>query len=196
MAGPPVAGLAPLLSIHDEHQQEVLLLGLDREDLVYRFRTRGAIVGFDSPELRVLGAMRGVRSGEPLMVVISPDRNGYCIGVNRTATCGIGFTAGAGWTLLLYDQGLPPWSNGILNVLWMAGLVLPVGYWAHARRQCCSGITMVAAAILLLPTATSLVRTPPRELAAAAAGLLGGVLLRLQFIERGLLPPTGQQHDR
>jgi hypothetical protein len=49
----------------------------DREDLVYRFRTCAAAVGFDSLELRVPGAMRGVRAGEPLMIVVAPGRNGY-----------------------------------------------------------------------------------------------------------------------
>ena len=72
VAGPPVAGLAPLLSIHDEHQHEVLLLGPDRAELVYRFRTRAAAVGFDSPEVRVPGAMRHVRAGDPLMIVVAP----------------------------------------------------------------------------------------------------------------------------
>ena len=94
VAGPLVAGLAPLLSINDEHQ-EVLLLGLDRNDLVYRFRTRAAAWGLDSPELRVPGAMQSVHPEDPLMVVVRPERRGYCIEVNRTATCGIGFSAGA-----------------------------------------------------------------------------------------------------
>ncbi len=178
VAGPPVAGLAPILSIHDEHQHEVLLLGPDREDLVYRFRTRAAAAGFDSPELRVPGAMRGVRTGEPLMVVVRPERNGYCVEVNRIATCGIGFTTGVGWALFLYGQGLPPWTHGSLNMLWMAGVVLPVGYWVRARWQCCLALTLLAAALLLLPAATGLVRTPAGEFGVTLTGLLGGVGLQ------------------
>jgi VanZ family protein len=185
VAGPPVAGLAPLLSIHDEHQHEVLLLGPDKEDLVYRFRTRAAAWGFDSPELRVPGAMRGIHAGEPLMVVVAPQRNGYCIEVNRTVTCGIGFTSGSGWTLLLYGQGLPPWTAGFLNPLWMAGLVFPVGYWTRARWECCLAVTLLAAALLLLPGVTGLVPTPPGELAAALAALLGGALLQTWMPGRG-----------
>jgi VanZ family protein len=184
LAGPPVAGLAPILSIHDEYQHEVLLMGPDREDLVYRFRTRAAAVGFDSPELRVRGAMRGVRAGEPLMVVVRPEGNRYCIDVNRTATFGIGFTAGVGWALLLYGQGLPPWTHGFLNVLWMSGLVLPVGYWARARWQCCLAVTLLAAALLFLPAATGLLRTPLREITASFAGFLGGAGLQLRLAMR------------
>lgn len=193
VAGPPVAGLASILSIHDERQHEVLLLGPDKEDLVYRFRTRAAAVGFDSPALRVLGAMRDVRAGEPLVVVVAPVRNGYCIEVNRTVTCGIGFTAGTGWALLLYGQGLRPWTHGFLNVLWMAGLVLPVGYWARARWHTCLAVTLLAAALLLLPSATGLVPTPPAELTAALAGFLGGVGLQFRVVERNLRSPSRQR---
>jgi hypothetical protein len=184
VAGPPVAGLAPLLSIHDEHQHEVLLLGPDKDDLVYRFRTRAVAWGFDSPELRVPGAMRGIHAGEPLMVVVAPQRNGYCIEVNRTATCGIGFSAGSGWTLLLYGQGLPPSADGFLNALWMAGLVFPVGYWVCARWQYCLAITVLGAAVLLLPSATALVRTPPTELGTGLTALLGGAMLQAWLAQR------------
>jgi VanZ family protein len=193
VAGPPVAGLAPILSIHDEYRHEILLLGPDREDLVYRFRTRAAAVGFDSPELRVSGAMRGIRAGEPLVIVVAPERNGYCIEANRTATCGLGFTAGTGWALLLYGPGLPPWTHGFLNVLWMAGLVLPMGYWARARWECGVAIALLAGAALLLPVATGLVPTPLGELAAAIAGLLGGVGLQFRLGRWGLRPLSGQR---
>ena len=104
--------------------------------------------------------------------------------MNRTATCGIGFTAGMGWALLLYGQGLPPWSYGFLTVLWMAGLALPVGYWARARWECCLAVPLLAVSIVLLPLAIGLVRTPPGEVAAALAGFLGGTLLRFQLAER------------
>jgi hypothetical protein len=180
VTGPPVAGLAALVSVHDERRHEVLLLGADWEDLVYRFRTRAAAVGLDSPDLRVPGALRGIRAKEPLMLIVAPERNGYCIEVNRTATCGIGFTAGSGWTLLLYGQGPPRWTYGFLNVLWIAGLSVPVGYWARARWECCLAVALLAAVLVFLPAATSLVRTPPRELAAASIGLLGGVALQLR----------------
>jgi hypothetical protein len=127
--------------------------------------------------------MRGVRAEDPLMVVVKPERSGYCIEVNQTATCGIGFTAATGWALLLYSKGLPLWAHGFLNVLWMAGLVLPVGYWARARWECCFAMTLLAVALLLLPAVTGLLPTPPGELAAALAGLLGGA--GLQFLLAG-----------
>ena len=178
VAGPPVAALAPLLSIHDEHQQEILLLGADKEDLVYRFRTRAAALGLDSPDLRLEGVLRGIHPGTPMMVVVSPQGAGYCIDVSGTSTCGIGFTAGMGWGLLLFHQ-LPPWTHGLLNVLWVAGLMFPLGYWARARWECGLAVAMVAAALLLLPSTIGLVRTPPQELAAALVGLFAGLMVQV-----------------
>ena len=70
-------------------------------------------------------------------------------------------------------------------MLWMAGLVLPVGYLARPRWECCLAVTLLAAALLLLPAATGLILTPPWELAAALAGLLGGVALQLGLVQRG-----------
>ena len=73
--------------------------------LLIVFATLSPAQWTDNPELRVSGAMRGVREGDPLIVVVTPERNGYDIELNRTVTRGIGFTAGAGWALLLGDQG-------------------------------------------------------------------------------------------
>ena len=177
VAGPPVAGLAPLLSINDRHH-EVLLLGLDWDDLVYRFRTRAASAGLDSPELRVPGALRGVRAGDPLTVVVRPERNGYCVEVNGSTTCGIGFTAGTGWALLLYSQGPPPAIHGLLSILWMAALALPVGYWTRMGRASDLALVLLALAVLALPAAAGLAPTAPGEVAGALTGFLGGTRLR------------------
>jgi hypothetical protein len=158
----------------------VLLLGPDKEDLVYRFRTRASAVGFASPELRVLGAMRGIRSGELFTIVVEREGSGYCIGVNGTKACGVGFTEGLAWALFLYGQGFPPWTHPGLNVLWMAGLALPVGYWARPRRENCLAVALLGAAVLLMPRVTGLSQTAPWEVAGALAGLLGGVLINLR----------------
>jgi hypothetical protein len=178
VAGPPVHGLAPLLSIHDERQREVLLLGPDGDDLVYRFRTRAAALGLDSPDLRFKNAMHGLSSEQPLMVEIATHGPDRCVEINRASTCGLGFTAGSGWGLLMFHQ-LPPWTHLILNVLWLGALLLPVGYWARARWECALAGGMVAVALLLVPSWVGLVRTPGKELVGACVGVLGGVVLQL-----------------
>ena len=194
VAGPPVAGLAPILSVND-WQRELLMLGLDGEDLVYRFRTRGASLGLDSPELRVPGGSRGVRVDDRLAVTVKPARSGYCIDVNATTTCGIGYTAGMGWALLMYGQGTPPALQGVLSVLWMVGLAFPVGFYARARWQSGLALAVLAAGLLVLPAVAGLVPTPPGELAGAFAGLLAGAWLQLRRFESDdSLSRPGREH--
>jgi hypothetical protein len=176
IAGPRVTKLTPILSINDRND-EILWLGSRTTDLVYRFRTRAASLGFDSPDLRVVGGLRDLRPGDPLTVGIKSSRHGYCIDINQAETCGIGFTPGWGWALLLYGQDLPAWGHGLLTMLWMAGLTLPVGFWARGPWQAILGLAPIGAGILLLPAVAGLLSPGLLELVGSSVGLLGGALL-------------------
>src|SRR5262249_29656191 len=44
-AGPRPQELAPLFTIDDQHQREILLLGIDGDDIVFRYRTRAVAWG-------------------------------------------------------------------------------------------------------------------------------------------------------
>ncbi|MFC1640305.1 VanZ family protein, partial [Gemmatimonadota bacterium] len=52
IAGPRPRALASLFSIYDDQQQEILLLGPDRDDLVLRYRTLAITLGLHQPTLR------------------------------------------------------------------------------------------------------------------------------------------------
>src|SRR5574341_727918 len=56
-----------------------LLLGPDRADLVFRYRTRAASLRLDEPDLRLLGAMRGLRRGDTVAVELRRRRDGWCL---------------------------------------------------------------------------------------------------------------------
>ncbi len=58
---------------------------------------------------------------------------GYCIRINGSATCDLGFTAGTGWAMLLYPESAPQWFKTLLNIGWLAGLWLPAGFWGASR---------------------------------------------------------------
>jgi hypothetical protein len=177
VAAPAAAGLSPLLSIND-WAREILMLGVDGEDVVYRVRTRAVAVGLDSPELRVRGALHDVRPGDGLRIVVRPARAGACVEVNDHLACGVGFTAGMGWAILAYGQGVSPLVHGVLNALWLAGLALPVGYWARTRGDWILALAWAIVGLLVVADVTELVPTPPSELAGALAGLLAGLGLR------------------
>jgi VanZ family protein len=191
VAGPPVERLASILSIHDR-DQEVLLLGVEGNDLIYRIRTRAAALGLDSPQLRVAGVMRAVRAQELLTVSVWRKRRGYCVEVNDRVECDLGFSAGSGWAFLLHGQGLPAAAQRPLNVIWMAGLVLPVGYWTRPRWEALVALAALGAMVVMLPESVGLIATTPVEMGGLLAGFFAGRGLRRKVLTVGVLSPLGR----
>ena len=175
-AGPPVRGLAPLLVIEEEDGQEAILVGPDRDDLVFRYRPRASRWLLDRPDLRLRHAFAAVRPGDTLQIAIRRQGRGVCLALNRSARCGIGNSVGSGWALLYYPRHFPGWAYTLLEAGWVAGLAFPIGLWARRRPE-----TALAAALLglaLFVPLTGLIRTPPHQLVGAAAGLVLGRLLQ------------------
>src|SRR5262249_14420676 len=129
-AGPRPLRLAPLLTIHDRHQREILLLGVDGDDIVYRYRTRAIASRLLAPEVRVRGALRGIAWRDPLTIMVRPANSAYCDRVNAADHCGLGYTIGSGWAFLLGDQPASPWLRPALSVGWVGVLFFPIGRWA------------------------------------------------------------------
>jgi hypothetical protein len=179
IAGPRPSGLAPLFTIHDAHQREIVLIGVDRYDLVYRYRTRAIAAGLLSPELRVRGVFRGIAKRNPLSVTVHREGDEYCVHVNATERCGLGHTTGAGWTLLLGGQPVPFSLRPAVNLAWIAALFVPSGMWTRLR----SGFVIVVAlalsltALFILPGWIDFPRTPPSELVGALVGSLAGQIV-------------------
>jgi len=173
-AGPRPQGLAPLFTIHDQHQREILLLGIDGDDIVFRYRTRAVAWGFSETEIRARGAVRGIGWREPLTVIVHPASYGRCVGVNATERCGLGYTIGTGWALLLGNQPVPLWLRPTLNVIWLVALFLPTGLWARFGWAFAAAAALSLASLLLLPGPTGLLPTPRPELLGALSGFLAG----------------------
>jgi len=174
LAGPRVPTLVPLLSLYDEAQHAIVFLGPEQDDLVCRFHNRAAALGLNTPEHRRAGALRGIAPGDTLTITISHNRHGYCLEVNGTSTCGLGFTIGMGWALFLYSPALPTWLHAVLSSIWMAALCFPVGFWARLGwGSYVAGIVLVVG-LLLLPQATGLLASPLAQMGAAVSGLVAG----------------------
>ena len=178
VAASSVPAEVPLVTLHDASRNEILLLAAEGEDVVFRLRTWAAAMGLDAPPLRAAGAMAGLRSGHPFSVSVTrPDRR-YCVAVDARVECGLGVTAGMGWGLLAYSQIHGPSTRQMLNLLWMATLVLPFGFWFRRRPESLAGLLLLVAS-LLLPRAFGSLNVEPLELSAAAlGGVLGAVVGR------------------
>jgi len=175
-AGAVPNGTAPLLMINGV-QMQIASLSVDHFDLVFRYRMRSDALRLDRPQLRYGGAFLGVRPGQ--MVRAGAERNGktYCMWVDDSRQCGLGFTLGDGWSLL-WSPSLPAWLGAVLSLIWLAGIATPTGFWAPGIREAAAGAMAVGLGLVLVPIFGTLLATPWPQYLAASAGLALGWTLR------------------
>lgn len=176
VAAAPVPIPAPLVTLHDASRNEILLVAADGDDIVVRLRTLAAALELDSPAMRAPGVIRGLSPGDDFAVTISRAGRTYCVDVNTRSACGLGFTLGMGWTFFGYSQISAGWLHGVLNALWMAGLLFPFGFWLRRRWESLMG-ALVLAAGLVLPCTLGTLSTFPVEVGAGTVGILAGCTL-------------------
>lgn len=191
-AGPPVPGLAPLFSITDDRYREILLLGADKDDFVFRYRSRATAWRLDQPDLRVPDALKSIRVTDALAIVLWRGPDGYCIALNGARTCRLRFTAGRGWAVLHYLETAAPWTKRLLDLAWMAGLLVPVGVCSRTWRAAWASGALLASAGLL-PPLVGLAPTPPDQWAGAIAGVAAGAALRTLAVRRRLRGPEWER---
>jgi VanZ like family len=169
IAGPEPEGLSPVFAIFDQQRREILLLGLDRKELVLRLRTRASDARLDRPEMRVRGDWR---QSDTASVAIVARAGRYDI--NGAAA---GFTVGSGWGLFLYPQHLP--FKSVVDAAWIAMLFVPAAFWSRTRGDAAIVALGVLGGLALVPALTPLQPTPPAQWLATALGIgLGAVLQR------------------
>ena len=181
-AGPEPARLAPLLSIYDDEQMEIFLLGITGTDLVYRYRTRALSLRLDQPTFRIPGAMAGVGAGEVVRLRLDWDYGEVCATVNGSAACASTVDARRGWSFLY----APPMSEGMqrfLDHLWIALLFLPAGFWMRGRIEPLVGAISAGVVIGLVVHPSGWVGA----VAAALFGLVSGWIVRRRVHEKGSL---------
>jgi hypothetical protein len=187
VAGPPTSRVSALFSIADAEENTILLFGPHGRDLHYSFRMRAESFRLDRPKLIVRGAM-DAPVGDTITVSARREARGYCVAIDETTECGLGFTVGSGWTLLQYVDRFPPWLLRGLNVTWVCLLLIPFGYWLRASVSSLLGGAIIVAALLFVPTVTGLLVTPTLEWLGAVAGAGLGIALRTGVDPREEIP--------
>ena len=180
----PVA-LAPVIAIHDADQHEILIFGIDGDDLVFRYRTRARALLLDQPDLRSVGLMRGVVSGNSMRLAAWRDDGALCLQRDDAIDCGIGFTVSRGWGTLMYVERLPPWLMRALDLGWLLCLFAPLGFWL--RRDARVVFALAPAYVALLHTSRVTVLLPTRlgeVVLSVVAVVLGALMSRLAHRDR------------
>lgn len=178
IAGSPVPALGPLLAIMNDRGDQLYLVGPDRTDLVLRYQTRGSSWGLDLPDIRLRDAFAAIGRGDTLRIGIERQGNAWCLSLNLLQRCGLGFTIGDAWAMVLYPRHWPPWSYALLGAMWVGGLALPVGVWTRRRVESTVAVALFGGAIALVPGPVGLVVTPLTQWCGAAVGWVSGLALQ------------------
>jgi hypothetical protein len=178
--GPPTRSISPILSIYDEHQHEILLLGAQREDLVWRLRDRGNALTFDFREVRVPDALAAVSVGETMRLEAERREGSLCLSVDDGQRCGLGFAPSGTWRYLMNLEGASPAFRAALNVGWMVTLYFLVGLLGGALTS-----TLLMGAFSLGAAALVVAATP-----LVAGGWLGWTGLVLGIALGALMRPV------
>ena len=180
VTGHPPASLAPIVSIFDGHSTEILLLGQQRDQVVFRMRTHVSDLRMRPPAVRIDHALPIV-PGESLALEASYLRGQYRLLVTAGGRA-IGDTVDASpnwaWSYFMpfenYSLGRnAPW----LTMLWIGGLLLPIGYWEGRGldRGLLLGVwALVGATLAVAPRVCGLPPVHLLEWVAAVVGLAAG----------------------
>jgi VanZ family protein len=177
--GPAPDAVSPIVSIYDAEETEILVLGAYGDDLVLRERTRAKALRLDHPDLRLEGALAPHATGEVLAMGARRVGDSRCLSVDDVETCGLGFTPGRTWGLLLYLEGLSEQGRAVLDAAWMLALFVPIGLLADSPRSVAAAGVVAALGLSIAALVTRLTAPTWAEAAAACAGLvLGQVAVR------------------
>ena len=174
----PTDGIAPLASIFDGDQREIVVLGQWGEDLVYRLRARAVDWRLRPPAIRLRSAFRNA-APETLTVSGAIRRDRFVVealGPSGRMSRVLPLSTQWGWSLLLPFEYAFGSEVEWVSALWVGCWVLPIGFWlgfTGFRTELAVVVT-----VLLLLLGLALVPTLYHEPAAAvqwAAGLAGSV---------------------
>lgn len=185
LSGLPTLDLAPLFSIFDDRQREIVLVGQDGRDLIFRVRTRTAPLGLRSPALRLARALPE-QPDTPVRVRAQYETGHYRLDARigqDSHSRDMALSASWGWTFLLpFDHAFGremPW----LTMLWVGGLLLPIGYYAgRSRRDQGKSawvllLGLLAIGLVLIPMFAGFAVGQPLEWAGGLVGGMGGFRL-------------------
>ncbi len=173
------AGLAPILSIFDDQQQEILLLGRWGRDLAFRVRTRAGASLLRNPGIRLTGVLP-TTPGRLLDITAGLARGRLFLQLGKGENPQrreVALSPSWGWSLLLpYEYAFGP-ELYFLTALWIAGLLFPVAYWwcrgaETAWNRALGQLALVPGlGLAALPALSGLPAVHWSEWAAAAIGI-------------------------
>ena len=185
------ASAAPIVSIYDDRQREIMMLAADRADLIFRYRTIADALRLDHGDIRVHQAFEHLEQGSTYRLEWLIDRKGYCMELEGRGACGRGYTVGDTWSLLMsLDWGTD--ERAVLRMIWLCMIFVPAGLLAARTRTIAAAALLATLTLLAAPVLSGFAMTPLHQIAAACAGLLAGSLISARYARRAVSESSAQ----
>ncbi len=149
--GPAPARLAPLVTLHDDLQREILLVGLERDDLVLRRWVRGAAWGLENPAHRWPVALAPNRAGEVAELEFVLEKGRSRARIDERALADHAWSPARIWALVLPRDIASEATARILDAVCIAVLTLPVAFYARRAIVGLLELAGLAALLVALP---------------------------------------------
>lgn len=169
-ADPRARALAPLVTVHDTHQREVLLVASQERDLFVAWQTRAVDFGFERPIHRWRAGLAGIPAGREFWLQVDRTETSASLSVAGKPLGRSSWTPGRLWSLLFPAHLVPVSLLEIFDASAIALLALPCLFFARGGRL---APALLALFLLALPW---LAPIAPAGLA-DWLGLAGGILL-------------------
>jgi VanZ like protein len=155
VSGSSTRRLSPIFSIFDEGYREILVLGQNGRDVVFRLRTRLNLLRLRSPALAVRGALPGDRG---VALAFEASRVGGRLQLNvwsgdseptQPTEGELVLSPSMSWSFLLpYEQAFGG-EQRYLTMLWLAAMLFPAGYWSAGAVRTRPGAMAAGLAVAL-----------------------------------------------
>lgn len=169
VAGPPPRGLSTLFSIADEYQRLILRIGIQGEDILFRYRSVAEELELERVQVRLHGILGGVVEGDTLKVHTWYAHGRWCASGPRQSGCD-GFNSAALGRMVA--PRTTRWGL-LIDLIWMTAVFLPLGYWGTGSRGWLAAMVAIVP-LVVMPALPIGVLFSLTALAGAALGLVSG----------------------
>jgi VanZ like protein len=170
---------APIFSIFDDQQQEILVLAQAGQAIHFRTRTRAADLELRSLSFRL--ERFPTTAGTPVEIAVLRDGPSLSLSIESAqgkARWTSRTTVGSGWAMLLPWEYASGPEAALGSFMWLGGLLIPAGYWAG---RCGAGRAMplfllatIAVGLLVIPRMFGMGTSPWSEWVGSVVGAATG----------------------
>ena len=189
IVGPPTRRLAPIVSIHDGTDAEIIQLGVDHTDFIFRYWGAADDARLDHADLRVERWFAAAAPGDTVDMSFRFTRAGYCLTLNERSECAPGFSVADTWSLLMSMD----WSNArsrATGLAWLMLVFFPVGFVTRDKPVLLAVVGLSIVSLIAGPMLVGFAITRWYQIIAAVLGLLIGHMFAGLFLRPGTMPSS------